>query len=251
MKTVLITGAAQGIGRATAERFLASGHALVATDMSANLLEELKSVAPDRVATLAQDIKADPAPDAAVDLALKTFGRLDVLVNNAGVGEPRPIHESDDSDIDRFLDINVRAQIRFCRAALAAMTSGAAIVNIASIFGFRGNAGAGVYAVSKAAMIGLTRQLAADHGPAGIRVNAVAPGLIRTPLTADRIDNDAAFRRQMVDTTPFPRIGTPQDIAAAVCFLASEDAGFISGHTLVVDGGWLVANGRRDASGAP
>jgi meso-butanediol dehydrogenase/(S,S)-butanediol dehydrogenase/diacetyl reductase len=247
MKAVLITGAAQGIGRATAERFIASGHALVATDISEQALDDLRSLAPDRIATLVQDVTADPAPEEAIGLAVARFGRLDVLVNNAGVGRPRPIHETDDSDIDRFLDINVRAQIRFSREALGAMKAGAAIVNIASIFGLRGNAGAGVYSVSKAAMIGLTRQMAADYGPSGIRINAVAPGLIKTPLTADRIDNDPAFRRQMVDTTPFPRVGTPGDIAAAVHFLASEDAGFISGHTLVVDGGWLVANGQRQA----
>ncbi|MBA4222541.1 MAG: oxidoreductase [Methylobacterium sp.] len=247
MKTVLVTGAAQGIGRATAERFIASGHALVATDISAQALDDLRSLAPERIVVLVQDITADPAPKEAVDLAVARFGRLDVLVNNAGVGRPRPIHETDDDGIDRFLDINVRAQIRFCREALGVMKSGAAIVNIASIFGLRGNAGAGVYSVSKAAMIGLTRQMAADYGPSGIRVNAVAPGLIKTPLTADRIDNDPAFRRQMVETTPFPRVGTPDDIAAAVHFLASEDAGFIAGHTLVVDGGWLVANGQRKA----
>lgn len=246
MKTVIVTGAAQGIGRAIAERFVASGHAIVASDISGQGLEDLQSMAPERIAIITQDITADSAPTEAVEFAVSRFGRLDVLVNNAGVGRPRPIHESGDDDIDRFLTVNVRAQIRFCRAALAAMTSGAAIVNIASIFGLRGNAGGGVYSVSKAAMIGLTRQMAADYGPSGIRVNAVAPGLIKTPLTADRIDNDPAFRRQMVDTTPFPRVGTPEDIAAAVCFLASEDAGFISGHTLVVDGGWLVASGRRE-----
>lgn len=246
MKTVLITGAGQGIGRATAERFIASGHALVISDVSEQGLDDLRATAPDRVAILVQDITAESAPKDAVDLALARFGRLDVLVNNAGIGRPRPIHETSDDEIDRFLDVNVRAQIRYCRAALSILTPGSAIVNIASIFGLRGSAGGGVYSVSKAAMVGLTRQMAADYGPSGIRVNAVAPGLIKTPMTADRIDNDPVFRRLMVDSTPFNRVGTPEDIAAAVSFLASDDAGFVSGHVLVVDGGWLVANGRRD-----
>jgi len=247
MKIVLITGAGQGIGRATAERFLATGHALVASDISAESLEALQAIAPDRVAPLVQDITENTAPDEAVDFAMSRYGHLDVLVNNAGIGRAKPIGDTTDEELDRFLDVNVRAQIRFSRSAIRVMSEGAAMVNIASIFGLRGNArSGGVYSVTKAAMVGLTRQMAADYGPAGIRVNAVAPGLIKTPLTRDRIENDPAFRRLMVDTTPFPRVGTPEDIAAAVSFLASDDAGFISGHTLVVDGGWLAASSPRD-----
>jgi 3-oxoacyl-[acyl-carrier protein] reductase len=126
------------------------------------------------------------------------------------------------------------------------MGAGGNIINIASIFGLRGSVGSGPYAMSKAAIVGLTRQLATDYGPRGIRANAVAPGLIETPMTADRIQNDREFRRIMVDTTPFPRVGTPNDIANAVAFLASDQAAFISGHVLVVDGGWLAGNNPRD-----
>lgn len=246
MKVVVITGAAQGIGRATAERFLANGDMLVASDVSAEGLSSLQMSAPERVATLVQDITEDSAPDEAIALAMQRFGRLDVLVNNAGIGRAKSIGDTTDDELDRFLNVNLRAQIRFSRSAVRVMTSGAAVVNMASIAGLRGIARNGIYSVAKAGMVGLTRQMAADYGPMGIRVNAVAPGIVKTPLTRERIENDPAFRRLHVDTTPFPRIGLPEDIAAAVAFLASEDASFISGHILVVDGGWLAANSLRD-----
>lgn len=247
MKVALITGSGQGIGRATAERFLAGGYFVVATDLSEKGLAELADRAPDRVKTLCQNITDDNAPQEAIDLAMSSFGGLDVLVNNAGIGRPKPVGETSDEELDKFLDVNVRAQIRFSRAALSVMKSGSSMVNICSIFGFRGSAGAGVYSVTKAAMVGLTRQMAADYGPRGIRINGVAPGLIKTPMTKDRIENDQSFRRLMVESTPFPRVGTPEDIGNAVHFLASDEAAFISGQVLVVDGGWLAANGARAA----
>lgn len=247
MRTVLITGAAQGIGLAMARRFLAGGYAVVASDRLSDGLEQLRADAPDRIAPIVQDVTADSAPEEAVALAAAHFGRLDVLVNNAGIGRAKPVGEERDEDLDRFLAVNVRAPLRYTRAALRAMEPGASIVNVASIFGFRGSAGAGVYSVTKAAMVGLTRQMAADYGPEGIRVNAVAPGVTRTAMTADRIDSgEPAFQRLMVNTTPFPRVGTPEDIANGAFFLASEEASFISGHVLVIDGGWLAANAPRN-----
>ncbi|ALG91375.1 MULTISPECIES: SDR family NAD(P)-dependent oxidoreductase [Actibacterium] len=246
MRTTLVTGAARGIGRAIAERLLEDGHNILASDMLSDALDSLRDTYPDRVEVIRQDITEADAPDAAVTLAMERFGRLDGLVNNAGVGHSRPVHEVDDEMLDRFLAVNVRAQFRFARSALNAFGAGGNIINIASIFGLRSSVGSGPYAMSKAAIVGLTRQLATDYGPRGIRANAVAPGLIETPMTADRIQNDREFRRIMVDTTPFPRVGTPNDIANAVAFLASDQAAFVSGHVLVVDGGWLAGNNPRD-----
>jgi NAD(P)-dependent dehydrogenase (short-subunit alcohol dehydrogenase family) len=151
------------------------------------------------------------------------------------------VHLTSDEDLDRFLAVNLRAVFRFTREALGALEAGGCIVHIASTFGLMGNPSAAPYATTKAALVGLTRQMAGDYGPKGIRVNAVAPGVIRTPLTEERLGNPA-FRRLMVDTTPFPRIGKPEDIAAAVRFLCSEDASFVNGHVLVVDGGWSATN---------
>src|SRR2546423_7956506 len=237
MPVVLVTGAAQGIGRAIAERFLKDGFSVVAVDRN---LEGLKSLKGD-VAVAELDVTASDAPSQAIELAKKTFGRLDCLVNNAGIGNSKPVHLTSDEEFDRFVSVNFRSVFRFTREALGVMSSGAAIVHVASTFGLLGNPNNSSYASTKAALIGLTRQMAADYGPKGIRVNAVAPGVIQTPLVQERLGN-AAFRRLMVDTTPFPRIGKPEDVAGAVRFLCSEDASFVNGHVLVIDGGWSAAN---------
>lgn len=247
MKVALITGAAQGIGAAMAQRFLAGGYNIVASDLLSDPLATLKASAPDRVETIVQDVTSKSAADDAVSLAMDRFGRLDCLLNNAGIGRAKPVGEQSDDELDLFLAVNVRAPLGYTKAALRVLQSGASIVNTASVFGLRGSVGAGVYSVSKAAIVGLTKQMAADYGPQGIRVNAVAPGVTRTAMTAERIDSgDALFHRRMISTTPFPRLGRPEDIANGAFFLASEEAAFISGHVLVIDGGWLVANAPQD-----
>ena len=238
MQVALVTGAAQGIGRAIAERFLKDGFSLVAIDRNREGLDSLRGA---NLASAVLDVTADDAPARAVGLAKERFGRLDILVNNAGIGNSKPVHLTSDEELDRFVSVNFRSVFRFTREALGVMSSGAAIVHVASTFGLLGNPNNSSYASTKAALIGLTRQMAADYGPKGIRVNAVAPGVIQTPLVQERLGN-AAFRRLMVDTTPFPRIGKPEDVAGAVRFLCSEDASFVNGHVLVIDGGWSAAN---------
>src|SRR5437773_3953259 len=237
MPVVLVTGAAQGIGRAIAERFLKDGFSVVAVDRN---LEGLKSLKGD-VAIAELDVTAPDAPSQAIALAIERFGQLDCLVNNAGIGNSKPVHLTSDEEFDRFVAVNFRSVFRFTREALGVMASGASIVHVASTFGLVGNPNNSSYASTKAALVGLTRQMAADYGPKGIRVNAVAPGVIQTPLVQERL-GIPAFRRLMVDTTPFPRIGKPEDVAGAVRFLCSEDAGFVNGHVLVIDGGWSAAN---------
>ncbi len=247
-KVAMVTGPAQGIGRAIAERLLNSGWSLVAIDRQAEGLQSLQALAPERVATALLDVTADDAPEQAMALARSRFGRLDALINNAGIGRPKPMHLTDDAELDRFLNVNLRSVFRFSRQALGLIGEGGCMVHVASTFGLMGNPGASAYAATKAALIGLTRQMAVDYGPKGLRINAVAPGLIHTELIADRLDQPA-FRRLMVDTIPFPRLGKPSDVAAAVAFLCSEDASFINGHVLVIDGGWSATN--WVGSGAP
>jgi len=145
--------------------------------------------------------------------------------------------------------VNLRAVFRFSRAAVAVMKTGGAIVNVASIFGMIGFPGTAAYAAAKAGVAGLTRQMAADYGPNGIRVNAIAPGLIETGMTQKRIADSEWFRGQMTDMTPLGRNGQPEDIAAAAAFLLSDDAAFISGQVLVVDGGWLTTRYRAQPEG--
>lgn len=240
-KVAMVTGPAQGIGRAIAQRLLAQGWSLVAIDRQAQGLDTLAAQAPDRVACAVLDVTQDDAPAQAMALARSRFGRLDALINNAGIGRPKPMHLTDDAELDRFLGVNLRSVFRFSREALGLLQAGGCMVHVASTFGLMGNPGASAYAATKAALIGLTRQMAVDYGPQGLRINAVAPGLIRTPLIEDRIDQPA-FRRLMVDTIPFPRMGRPEDVAGAVAFLCSDDASFINGHVLVIDGGWSATN---------
>lgn len=240
-KVAMVTGPAQGIGRAIAERLLQAGWSLVAVDRQAEGLRTLAALAPQRVVWELMDVTEEGAPARAMALARDRFGRLDALVNNAGIGRPKPMHLTDDAELDRFLEVNLRSVFRFSREALGLMHSGACMVHVASTFGLIGNPGASAYAATKAALIGLTRQMAVDYGPKGLRINAVAPGLIRTALIEDRLEQPA-FRRLMVQTIPYPRVGEPSDVAAAVAFLCSDDASFINGHVLVVDGGWSATN---------
>lgn len=247
----LLTGAGSGIGRATLLRLVREGVDVVATDRDAAGLQNSAALAtgPGQIQTLQQDVGDDAAPKQAVELALSRFGRLDWLINNAGIGGARAVHETEDADLDRYLAINLRAVFRFAREAVRVMPAGrGSIVNLASVFGLIGYPGSSAYSAVKAGVIGLTHQMAADYGPRGIRVNAVAPGLIETGMTRERLASSARYKALMIDTTPFPRWGKPEDIANAIWFLCSDQASFINGHVLSVDGGWSVTN---HIAGAP
>ncbi|MEN0105930.1 MAG: SDR family oxidoreductase [Pseudomonas sp.] len=241
----LITGAGQGLGQATALRLVEAGARVVITDLDMHLLEQTRSKCsrPEALHLVQQDVTTKDAPQQAVAAALETFGALDWLINNAGIGKAKSVADTTDEEWDRYTDINLRSVFRFSREALPHLQPGrGCIVNLASIFGLLGHPGVAPYAATKAALVGLTRQMAVDYGPAGIRVNAVAPGIIETPLTRERIQGDARFKAIMLDTTPFNRVGQPEDVANAIHFLCSEQASFINGHTLTVDGGWSIGN---------
>ncbi|MDB5850774.1 MAG: hypothetical protein JWP29_4526 [Rhodoferax sp.] len=241
----IVTGAGRGIGRAITHRLVQDGLRVLAIDLNADDLAATRQSSADAstVATLVLDVTTDAAPDLAIQAVLAQWGRFDGLVNNAGIGHTKALHLTEDDDYDRFMDVLMRAVFRFSRAAVRAFgDQGGCVVQIASIFGLLGSPGASAYSAAKAGVIGLTRQMAVDYGPRGIRVNAVAPGVIATPMTQDRIDHSERFKRVMIDTTPFPRIGTPEDIAGAVSFLCSASAAFVNGHVLVVDGGWSATN---------
>jgi NAD(P)-dependent dehydrogenase (short-subunit alcohol dehydrogenase family) len=248
----LVTGAGSGIGRATTLRFVRAGARVLAVDLNGDGLAETKALAetPDHVALLIKDVTAGDAPALAVAEAMRHFGRLDWLVNNAGIGNAKAVDQTSDAEWDRYVDINLRSLFRFSREALPHLEPGrGAIVNLASVFGLFGHPRAAPYAATKAAVVGLTHQMAADYGPKGIRVNAVAPGVIETALTRQRIDTDPRFMALNIDPIPFPRLGRPEDVANAIYFLCSEEAAYISGHVLAIDGGWSVTNySRRGAA---
>lgn len=243
-RVALITGVGGGLGSAAAEALMRSDIAVVGTGRTAAPLAELaERLAPlGEIATIQQDMTLPASPAEAVEFAISTFGRLDYLVNNAGPGYPKPAIETTDEMLDLFIDGHLRAPFRFCREAYPKMTPGGAIVNISSIAALRGRPGMGIYAAVKAALIGLTQQLATEFVDRKIRCNAIAPGVIATAMSAGRMDVPL-FRRMMIETVPNdPPVGKPSDIGDAVAYLCSPSAGFINGHTMVIDGGWSTTH---------
>lgn len=240
MRVALITGASSGIGLATAKAFLNAGIAVVGIARDGKKLREASDECeelPGELATLSLDVTSDEAPREAVDFAIKRFGRLDHLVNNAGIGSPTPVHETDDETLDYFLNLMLRAPFRMAREALCAFGDEATIVNVSSTYALVGGLRGGAYSAAKSGLHGLTMHMACQYGSAGIRSNAVAPGVIPTPMTYHRLE-DERFRRMNDDMTPCSRWGTAEDVARAILFLSSPDSGWINGQILAVDGGW-------------
>ena len=240
MKVALITGAGTGIGRASTLEFLEAGVAVVVLGRRQSRLEELVADAGDRrdmIAMIAADATDDDAPARAVELALSRFGRLNYLVNNAGLGSPKPVHESDDAFLDQNLDLMLRAPFRFTREAVKVMGPESCIINVSSTYALTGGLRGGAYSAAKAGLLGLTTHVACQYGSAGIRCNAVAPGAIDTEMTSDRMRSET-FQRMHAEMTPSTRAGTVADVAHMIVFLCSDKAGWINGQCIAVDGGW-------------
>lgn len=237
-KVALVTGGGTGIGKASALAIVAEGGKAVVVGRREEPLAALAKEHPDHVRYIALDVTSDDGPKRAVDYAVEQFGRLDVLVNNAGVAVLGPIAELGDKGIDALYDINVKAVLRLTREALPALVkTGGSVVNISSTLATGTAPYTVAYSGTKAALDHITRGLAAELGPAGVRVNAVAPG-----LTATDMGNgvDEGMRAAMVAQTPLGRIGTPEDIAKAVAFLASDDASWITGQSVQSSGGLML-----------
>jgi NAD(P)-dependent dehydrogenase (short-subunit alcohol dehydrogenase family) len=246
-QVAIVTGAAGGIGRAVVGLLLARGYAVVAEDISAEVRGLAhQPTAAGKVMALEADVARTESAQAAVDLAISTFGRLDLLVNNAGLFLRKPTEQCTDEDFDVLMATNVRGAFIHAREALPALaqTSGS-IVNLASISGLVGMPGQTVYAMTKGAIVQLTRQLAVEHAHRGIRVNAVAPGAVDTDFVAHARDaaadpDPAASRASAISQHPIGRILTPAEIAEAIVFLASPAASAITGAILPVDGGYVA-----------
>ncbi|UZK70926.1 SDR family oxidoreductase [Sphingomonas sp. S1-29] len=241
-KTVIVTGAASGIGKATAERFLAEGANLVAVDIERDALHAAFANG-DRVLCHVADVGDDAACKDIAEAAVARFGGIDVLVNNAGVAPEGSITKTSPADFERVLRVNVLGVFALSRHAMPYLaTAKGSIVNTGSVSGLGGDWEKAAYNASKGAVTNLTRAMALDHGKQGVRVNAVAPTFTRTGMTEDYMDEKTVA--SFVERIPLGRIGEPEDLAAAIAFLASEDAGFISGVTLPVDGGLSASNGQ-------
>jgi NAD(P)-dependent dehydrogenase (short-subunit alcohol dehydrogenase family) len=247
-KVVLITGAASGIGRATAIAFAGKDATLVLLDRDADGLEAVRSELASGGGTATAsvtDVTDAKQVDAAHDEAVRAHGRIDVGVNNAGVTFPTALtHVTAEEEFDRVIRVNLkgvwlgmRAQLRHMDAARSG-----AIVNMSSIAGIVGAPGGAPYAASKQGIIGLTRSAAIEYARRGIRINAVAPGMVETPMLAEfeRLADDPSIPEAVRNSHAVGRCAQPQEIAAAVVWLASDGASFVTGSVLTVDGGLTV-----------
>ena len=243
MSTVLITGASSGIGKAAARLFAQKGCKVAVgysrgKDRAEALCAEITAAG-----GIAAPFCADVADEAAVKAMFRavenTLGSVDILVNNAGIAQQKLFTDITDADFDRMFGVNVRGVFHCCREAIPHMVhrKSGRIINISSMWGIRGASCEVHYSASKAAVIGLTKALAKELGPSGICVNCIAPGVIDTPMNASF---DADTMRELCAETPLMRIGTPEEVAAAIWFFASPEASFITGQVLGADGGFAV-----------
>ncbi len=242
-RIAIVTGAADGIGWATAQRFAADGLLVALLDLDGRAaIRRAASLGPEHIG-LVCDVSAEPAVELAITAVLARYGRIDVLVNNAGIGDQTvPTLEQDYAAFGRMLDVHLGGAFLMSRAvgrAMLAKGSGA-IVNLSSIAGFGGIPGRNAYAAAKAGINGMTRSLACEWARHGVRVNAVAPGYVMTELVEKLRLGGSLDTALLAGRTPLGRLAQPHEIAAAIAFLASPQASFITGTTLHVDGGWLA-----------
>lgn len=233
-RRAIVTGAASGIGRASAELFAREGARVLAVDVPGSKLD-LKSTG---LVCLAMDITRPEAPEAIVSRAMAEFGGVDILFNNAGVSAATPVADMTDEAWDRIQAVNIRAMFRLTRSAIPHLVASGhgRIINTASVMAQGTDFGLAAYCASKAGVVGLTRTLALELGRRGVTANAIMPGAIVTGMTKRSFD-DAAIAEVWEKKAALKRLGQPIDIARVALFLASDDAGFVTGQAIAVDGG--------------
>jgi NAD(P)-dependent dehydrogenase (short-subunit alcohol dehydrogenase family) len=229
-KVAIVTGGVSGIGGAIAARFAAEGARVVAADIAAGAPYPLDVTDPASCTALVQRV-------------LGEHGRIDCLVNSAGIGADVAFLQTPVELFDRIIAVNLRGSFLIGQACARAMVAGAAIVNIASVSGMRGSTGRSAYGASKGGIINLSQVMALELAPVGIRVNVISPGPVDTPLVARM--HDAEIREIYTRAIPLARYGTPEEIAGAAVYLCGPDASYVTGHVLVVDGGFMSAGIRR------
>ena len=244
-KVVIVTGAGSGIGAATARRFGREGARVVLNGRTREKLEQVAAdLTPERALVQPGDVASEADATALVAAAVARFGRLDVLVNNAGTFVGGPFAETPTDDWRRVMGTNLDGVFYCIRAALPHLLAvKGSIVNVSSVSGTGGDWGAGPYNASKGAVTNLTRSLALEFGGRGVRVNAVNPSLTLTEMTAS-LKDDAALMKKFAERNPMGRAAEPEEVADVIAFLASHDARFVNGVNLPVDGGVSASNGQ-------
>ena len=248
-KVAVVTGGASGIGAATVRRLVSEGASVLVADLQQEAAEGLAAEVGDAAAPYALDVTDLGAVEAMMADAAARFGKIDIVFNNAGISSMGRVDELDIDEWHRVIDVDLNAVFYGCRAALPHLRAngGGAIVNTASISGLFGDWGLPAYNAAKGAVMNLTRTLAADHARDNIRVNAVCPGGIETAMT-DSLVNSRRAQEQYQRLVPMARMGVADEIASAVAFLASDDASYVTGHGLVVDGGVTAVTGQPNFS---
>jgi NAD(P)-dependent dehydrogenase (short-subunit alcohol dehydrogenase family) len=242
-KRAAVTGAGSGIGRAIARAMAAEGGRIAVIDRSTAGAEETVSIIEadgGSAFALTADVAVEADVAAAFARIAERFGGLDILVNNAGMGQLGTVTELDVQTWDTVMGVNVRSVFLCSRAGLPLMPrTGGRVINIASVAGLVASGGRAAYCASKGAVVMLTKAMALDCAPTGVTVNAICPGVVESNMTAASL-SDPSIRQEKLDKTPLGWLAQPTDIAPAAVYLASAEAAFVTGTTLVVDGGWSV-----------
>jgi len=241
-RVAIVTGSGRGIGRAIALKLAEAGATVVVNDIdkiAEEVAQEIRAMKQQSQAVIA-DVSSAPDVAKLAESAIATYGRIDILVNNAGVNRDQLVIRMSDEDWDKVMDVDLKSVFLCTKAVLRPMLKQrwGRIISISSIVGLIGNAGQANYASAKAGIIGFTRSVAREVASRGITVNAIAPGFIDTEMTQKLSESQ---RQGLMARIPLGCLGSPNDVASAVCFLASEEAGYITGQVLAVDGGMTMA----------